>query len=209
MSTNATDKGKRLLAFRTRFRECRGDMPQTDFADKIGVARATVGLYESGQRIPDAVILLQIAERCGVSCDWLLGRTSDKSGNADVGAVEKRLGLSPEAQSVLKNACNDTALLVNNLLVSGCLVNAGNLFPEYRAAYDVFIYADKGEDNAVAVKHSAIMAGIVWSASKFFGEVCEVSARQRVCTAPPVGTVVRNIKMISVTPAENTSEPLE
>ena len=101
-TVEAQKKETRLPEFKNRFNELRGDMPQSVFAEKIGIARATVGFYENGERLPDALTLKQIADKTGVSTDWLLGRTDDRSGNADVMVVEKRLGLSPLAQEMLK-----------------------------------------------------------------------------------------------------------
>jgi transcriptional regulator with XRE-family HTH domain len=102
MSTNA-EKGKsRFPAFQRRFNELRGELSQDAFAKKIGVARPTVGFYENGERLPDALTLVKIARACGVSVAWLLGESSAEDGNADVMAVEQRLGLSPKAQAALE-----------------------------------------------------------------------------------------------------------
>lgn len=62
---------KRMFA--ERFHELRGEESQQAFADRVGISRPTVGFYENGERLPLADALKQIAERCGVSSDWLLG----------------------------------------------------------------------------------------------------------------------------------------
>ena len=64
--------------FKDRFAKLRAEnkMTQKAFAEFLGIARPTVGFYENGERIPDAQILAQIADRCGVSSDWLLGRSN-------------------------------------------------------------------------------------------------------------------------------------
>lgn len=46
---------------------------QEEFAKFLGISRPTVGFYENGIRIPDALTLRQIAEKCNVSADWLIG----------------------------------------------------------------------------------------------------------------------------------------
>lgn len=104
MSTNEAGKKNSLPIFQYRLNELRGEMSQAEFAKKLNIARATVGLYENGYRIPDAYVLKQIAERCDVSTDWLLGISNDMKGNADNVAVEKRLGLTSKSQEELKNA---------------------------------------------------------------------------------------------------------
>lgn len=64
---------EKLLRFAERFSKLRRDESQKDFAERIGISRPTVGFYENGDRLPQADVLKQIAERCGVSTDWLLG----------------------------------------------------------------------------------------------------------------------------------------
>lgn len=48
---------------------------QADVANKIGIARATYGAYEQGNRQPDFDTLERIADYFEVSTDYLLGRT--------------------------------------------------------------------------------------------------------------------------------------
>lgn len=64
---------KRFPTFSKRFSELRKDMTQGEFAEFLGISRPTVGFYENGTRIPDALVLRQISEKCQVSTDWLLG----------------------------------------------------------------------------------------------------------------------------------------
>lgn len=71
----AAGENNRLPIFTKRFRELQGKRTNTEFADFLGISRQTVGFYCNGDRIPDAVVLRQIAERCKVSSDWLLGMT--------------------------------------------------------------------------------------------------------------------------------------
>lgn len=49
---------------------------QADVAKKIGVARATYGAYEQGNRQPDFDTLQSIANFFGVTTDYLLGRSN-------------------------------------------------------------------------------------------------------------------------------------
>ncbi len=95
-------QNKKMPIFAERFRELRGEQTQAEFADFLGISRPTVGFYENGDRVPDAIILKQIAEKCGVTSDYLLGLADNKTaGNADIGA---ETGLSDAAISVLKMA---------------------------------------------------------------------------------------------------------
>lgn len=63
----------RLPVFTERFRELQEDRSNTEFAEFLGISRQTVGFYCNGDRIPDALGLKEVAEKCEVSTDWLLG----------------------------------------------------------------------------------------------------------------------------------------
>ena len=86
----------RPLRFRERFSKLRGDESQKDFATRIGISRPTVGFYENGDRLPQADVLKQIAERCGVSTDWLLS-LSDYTEDAARQITLFQLGFSETA----------------------------------------------------------------------------------------------------------------
>lgn len=92
MATQETDV--RFPIFRERFCTLRGDMTQDEFAKKLGFSRPTVGLYESGSRVPDALALRTIAEKCDVSADWLVGLSDIKSRDAELQTVCNYTGLS-------------------------------------------------------------------------------------------------------------------
>ena len=96
----------RFPVFTERFRELQGDQSNTQFAEFLGLSRQTVGFYCNGDRIPDAIGLCDIAERCGVSADWLLGRTDIKTANSDTISVCAFTGLSEKAVNVLSNFNN-------------------------------------------------------------------------------------------------------
>ena len=48
---------------------------QQIIADKLGVSRSTIGMYETGAREPDYATLEAIADLFNVDIDYLLGRT--------------------------------------------------------------------------------------------------------------------------------------
>ncbi len=92
----------RMPLFQERFQSLRGTTPQRDFAEMIGISRATVSLYESGARIPDIEVLKQIADACDVSADWLLGLSEARNRKADVAGAVALTGLSEEAVNTLQ-----------------------------------------------------------------------------------------------------------
>ena len=69
----------RFPDFRARLRELQGDRSNVEFAAFLGMSRQTIGFYLNGDRIPDILALRQIAERCNVSADWLLGLSDIKA----------------------------------------------------------------------------------------------------------------------------------
>ena len=54
----------------------RAEMSQKDLAEKLGVSRSTIGMYETGGREPDFETLEAIADTFNVNMDTLLGKPS-------------------------------------------------------------------------------------------------------------------------------------
>lgn len=113
------DKNNRLPIFTKRFRELQGERTNTEFADFLGISRQTVGFYCNGDRIPDAVVLRQIAERCTVSADWLLGLSETKSTDTTIQQIRKFTGLSEDSISCLKRICSKNNEMLNTVLEGG------------------------------------------------------------------------------------------
>ena len=64
--------------FQNVFRQLRlsSNLTQYEMAEKIGISRSTIGMYETGAREPDFETLEKIADYFNVDTDFLLGRTS-------------------------------------------------------------------------------------------------------------------------------------
>ena len=87
----------RIPIFRERLTDLRKKelkMTQEEFAEHIGIARPTVGLYESGERIPDVGVLAKIARTCNKSADWLIGLSDVPEVDEIAQAASARYGLS-------------------------------------------------------------------------------------------------------------------
>lgn len=99
-------KGKenRFPIFQKRFRELQEEMSNTEFADFLGMSRQTVGFYLNGNRIPDILGLEQIARKCNVSADWLIGISNAKSLDIDCKNICRYTGLSEESVIKLNKA---------------------------------------------------------------------------------------------------------
>ena len=99
-------KNDRIPIFTERFRELQGDRSNTEFAEFLGISRQTVGFYCNGDRIPDAMTLKQIAEKCNVSTEWLLGLSDARSTDADIRKICEYTGLSEKAVSIISQVLN-------------------------------------------------------------------------------------------------------
>ena len=59
------------------------DLSQTALAQRLGVSKSVVSSYENGIHLPPYDVLIQIARIFGVSTDYLLGMTCNRSVNVD------------------------------------------------------------------------------------------------------------------------------
>lgn len=96
----------RFPVFSQRFRSLRGKTSQDKFADFLGISRPTVGFYENGDHLPDALTLSQIAKKCNVSADYLLG-LSDAKTKDDTAAIAAT-GFSKKSLDFIKQMANQS-----------------------------------------------------------------------------------------------------
>lgn len=66
--------GKRIALLRNK-----KNITQEHLANALGIARATIAMYETDKREPDNTNLKKIADFFGVSIDYLLGRKNIKN----------------------------------------------------------------------------------------------------------------------------------
>lgn len=55
------------------------NLNQKELADKCGIAEATLSRYENGLREPKSEIVVRMADILGVTTDYLLGRTNERT----------------------------------------------------------------------------------------------------------------------------------
>ena len=69
------------MSFANRIKQLRHERrySQSEFADLLGVKRATLGKWETGVNKPTADLLITIAQQFRVSTDWLLGHSEYKT----------------------------------------------------------------------------------------------------------------------------------
>ncbi len=142
----STGENNRLPIFTKRFRELQGERTNTEFSVFLGLSRQTVGFYCNGDRLPDAQILRDIAERCNVSTDWLLGITDVKNRNAEIQQICNHTGLSQVSVEKIRNLRQnnqiDWGLDTLNLMIET------SFFDEF--LYYLTAYSSSGEDTVVS-----------------------------------------------------------
>ena len=119
-------KPPRLKVFQERFDLLRKEhgSNNTDFAKFLDMSRQTVGFYLNGDRVPDALNLIRIAEKCNVSVDWLLGLTDEKTPNAEIRSMCIYTGFSSDLVKMIhlinNNAPKEFTLL--NLFLENLVI---------------------------------------------------------------------------------------
>lgn len=58
-------------------------LSQRELAVALNLSPSTIGMYETGQRVPDAETLNRIADLFNTSVDYLMGRTDNRKRIAD------------------------------------------------------------------------------------------------------------------------------
>lgn len=64
-----------------KFLRSRDNLSQSELADKLGVAKSTISMYEVGKREPDFETLEAIADLFNVDMNFLLGKEGSENDN--------------------------------------------------------------------------------------------------------------------------------
>lgn len=108
--------------FPSRLRALREEkgISQANLASLLGVSKSTIGLYETGDTLPDIETADKLCDCFGVSADYLLGRSPTKSQDIKTREVCAYTGLSEVAvnwlHDLLKLEPSKTCLPVLNAL---------------------------------------------------------------------------------------------
>lgn len=87
---------KRIKELRTSL-----NLTQKQFAEIVGCTSATLSAYENGAKSPSLEIVKGIAEKCGVSIDWLCGLSDEKNSHKNIETYSDVLELLFEISEVL------------------------------------------------------------------------------------------------------------
>lgn len=114
----SSEKNKNAL-FPSQLRELRKEkgISQETLARDLGVSKSTIGLYETGDTLPDAKTLHDLAVYFGVSSDWLLGLSLARSTNAELRKICEYTGLSEQSVALFsswnKAPLNETGMFIS------------------------------------------------------------------------------------------------
>ena len=111
-----TNEFKRILK---DLRTAKG-LSQDEFAKELGISKGAVSYYETGQRVPDIVVLSAFADFFGVSTDYLLGRPGGlETNDEDIQAACRVTGLEVKTIQSFKKVKG--IFLINNHCLSHVL----------------------------------------------------------------------------------------
>lgn len=153
-------KENRLPIFTRRFRELQGERSNTEFADFLGLSRQTVGFYCNGDRLPDVITLLQIAEKCSVSTDYLLGQSDVRTQVPEIQSICKYTGLTESAVEWTHSISTDKAKShsvsafiehegFHHALTDICTLGEAQLLAEMERTSEIPITPERRRDSGV------------------------------------------------------------
>lgn len=63
----------KAILFSTNLRKVRGERTQAEFSKELGIAITSLSAYERNAKNPSLAVAINVAQKCGVSLDWLCG----------------------------------------------------------------------------------------------------------------------------------------
>lgn len=93
-------------------REKKG-VSQAVLAHDLGISKSTIGLYETGDTLPDARTLHDLAVYFDVSADYLLGLSKIPSTDTNIKAICEYTGLTPATVNNLHTFSHDSSALAS------------------------------------------------------------------------------------------------
>lgn len=168
------------LSIRIAHIRAQKNMSQQELAEKIGIKRETVTMWETNKRQIKATAIIELSKALGVSADYLLGLSDVKSNDLTVKAMCEYTGLSDEAVKYLhslKTAEGNKAALINALLHDGGYWY-DDIAEDFSAALNCYASADKaeraGEQRSYHVNVDGSMTIDPISAYRFFTNAASV-----------------------------------
>ena len=98
-----SQEANKKAGFPSRLRELRKEkgVSQDTVSKELKISKSTLGLWETGDTLPDAKAVYDLAIYYGVSTDFLLGKTNVSSSDTKIRDVCEYTGLSSNAIQAL------------------------------------------------------------------------------------------------------------
>lgn len=90
-------------------------LTQSQLASRLNIGRASVSNYENGDRVPDADVVVKLADFFGVSADYLLGRSEFKNYGQEYDFRRKGFGDTLDLNPFSKLLTNDDGFVPQSL----------------------------------------------------------------------------------------------
>ena len=102
--TSYSSEANKNALFPTQLRELRKEkgVSQETVARDLGVSKSTIGLYETGDTLPDVKTLSDLAKYYGVSADYLAGLSNVRSSNTTLKALCEYTGFSESSLKMIE-----------------------------------------------------------------------------------------------------------
>ena len=108
-----------LIALRVRETREAMHMTQKQFAEKLGVSRSTICLYEAGTSMPDAEFMHNLAQIAPFNAEYLLGLSDVKTHQMDIRDICRQTRLSEAAVRQLERYGKSCQPYLNRMLEAG------------------------------------------------------------------------------------------
>lgn len=174
-----SSKENKSSRFPSQLRELRAEkgVSQETLSKVLGVSKSTIGLWETGDTLPDAKTIYDLAGYFGVSTEYLLCRTQIKTADSDLKSVCEYTGLSEGAVKFLRYIGHDPDTPKGDILplILSCMLESYEFFQALSglamACRAAGMYPDKPDHAAIQAfesahtKELAEMGAMIWPAS--------------------------------------------
>lgn len=123
MNTYRTMFSNRLKALRVKTQKT-----QKEFAEYVGSTAATISAYENGSKNPSLDIVVNIAQKCDVSLDWLCGLKNESHNEHK---IEKY------------NDITNFLIMLQNTNLEYYLANSNDVTTSNSTDFDSIVFKDK------------------------------------------------------------------
>lgn len=97
-----------------KYLRSRENMSQSESAEKLGVAKSTISMYEVGKREPDFETLEAIADLFHVDMNFLLGKSESENNhyylNDEIRQIAQEAFENPELRTLFRVARDDVSI---------------------------------------------------------------------------------------------------